>query len=725
MSTTIKLRRSAVPGRVPTVEQLELGEIAINTADGKLYFKQYDPIANTETILDASTNLDPNAILDLLKTVDGPGSGLNADLLDGQTGSYYLDWDNFTNTATGVLAGTYGSASQVPVFTVDADGRLTSANTVSVAGVSNVYWTTANTTYTIETADGGKFDTLINSFNNLNVTNDIIVGGLVDGRDIAADGAKLDLLEDGLDLTLVGKVTGFASSNTGVMTLSTELEDTGVIAGIYGSSTAIPVFTVDADGRLTSANTVAVAGVDNFSYTIANNTITLATGDGSTFNVKTSTAVQLTGKVTGSAVSDTGTVSILTELANTGVTPGVYGSSTAIPVLTIDEDGRVTLASTASVSGVENFFWTTANNTLVLETGDGTSYNVLMSAFGDITANTVNGRDITADGLKLDGIEVGATADQTPAEILAALLTVDGDGSGLDADKVDGYDAAGLLDEAANNASNLIGNGNVLINGVNGVSGSGSFNLNDANNHVITLEHADTSSVTNSFTGGGIVFSGITFDTFGHTQSITTRNLDDRYYTEIELDNGQLDNRYYTETELNNGQLDNRYFTENELTNGVLDTRYYTETELNNGQLDNRYYTESEADAKFVDVTGDTMTGDLTIQANLYLNHSTFVSTETVTTTTSAVTLYAFPTTSFGSAEIIITATRGNDRHMTKLLITHDGSTAIATEFGTVFTNTELADFEVAVIGPVLTLQATPNSALSTSFKITGTLVTA
>lgn len=40
MATTIKLKRSAVPGNVPTTAQLQLGEIAINTYDGKLYIKK-------------------------------------------------------------------------------------------------------------------------------------------------------------------------------------------------------------------------------------------------------------------------------------------------------------------------------------------------------------------------------------------------------------------------------------------------------------------------------------------------------------------------------------------------------------------------------------------------------------------------------------------------------------------------------------------------------------
>jgi len=38
--STVKLKRSAVPGRVPTTGQLELGEVAINTHDGKMYLKK-------------------------------------------------------------------------------------------------------------------------------------------------------------------------------------------------------------------------------------------------------------------------------------------------------------------------------------------------------------------------------------------------------------------------------------------------------------------------------------------------------------------------------------------------------------------------------------------------------------------------------------------------------------------------------------------------------------
>jgi hypothetical protein len=36
----IKLKRSSVPGKIPTTEQLNLGEVAINTHDGKMFFKR-------------------------------------------------------------------------------------------------------------------------------------------------------------------------------------------------------------------------------------------------------------------------------------------------------------------------------------------------------------------------------------------------------------------------------------------------------------------------------------------------------------------------------------------------------------------------------------------------------------------------------------------------------------------------------------------------------------
>lgn len=40
MAQTIKLKRSAVAGKVPTTSDLALGEVGINTWDGALYMKR-------------------------------------------------------------------------------------------------------------------------------------------------------------------------------------------------------------------------------------------------------------------------------------------------------------------------------------------------------------------------------------------------------------------------------------------------------------------------------------------------------------------------------------------------------------------------------------------------------------------------------------------------------------------------------------------------------------
>lgn len=50
MSSTIKIKRTSTASSVPGISDLELGELALNTNDGKLFFKKDDGTASIETI---------------------------------------------------------------------------------------------------------------------------------------------------------------------------------------------------------------------------------------------------------------------------------------------------------------------------------------------------------------------------------------------------------------------------------------------------------------------------------------------------------------------------------------------------------------------------------------------------------------------------------------------------------------------------------------------------
>ena len=74
------------------------------------------------------------------------------------------------------------------------------------------------------------------------------------------------------------------------------------------------------------------------------------------------------------------------------------------------------------------------------------------------TTGTVDGRDVSADGTKLDGIEAGATADQTNAEIRAAVEAATDSNVFTDADhtKLNGIETGATADQTASDIKTLI-----------------------------------------------------------------------------------------------------------------------------------------------------------------------------------------------------------------------------------------------------------------------------
>ena len=168
-----------------------------------------------------------------------------------------------------------------------------------------------------------------------------------------------------------------------------------------------------------SANTLVVAidGViqtapENFSLSGTTITFTSAPDNGSNVTVRhlgfrtTSTVTALTagsvttteladGSVTNAkivSVANTKITGVLTaaQLANTAVTPAVYGGATAVPVLTIDQQGRITSASNVSVTATSNGMFTYVSSAIgALPDTGGTITPIKILGQIQTTANTL------------------------------------------------------------------------------------------------------------------------------------------------------------------------------------------------------------------------------------------------------------------------------------------------------------------------------------------------
>ena len=96
------------------------------------------------------------------------------------------------------------------------------------------------------------------------------------------------------------------------------------------------------------------------------------------------------------------------------------------------------------------------------------------------------------------------------------------------------------------------------------------------------------------------------------------------------------------------------------------------------------------------------------------------------TTSTTQTSAYAFAIATYHGAELVITAndTVAGERQIVKLIVTHDGTTAIATEYASIFTGTSaLASFDVDINSGNVRLLVTSASANNTDYVINATLL--
>ena len=405
---------------------------------------------------------------------------------------YYSITDNVNfEVGLGTYASSGGTITRTTVFT---SSNSNSAVNWGV-GTKNIFLTYPADKAVIEDAS-----------DNVTIGNNLVVGGTVDGRDVATDGTKLDTVETNADVTDTANVTSAgaamkANNLSDLPNKSTSRTNLGVAIGsnvqayssvlqnttasfLTADETKVDFITVtqavDLDQMETdiaalengmvykgdwnagsgsfpgsgSAQTgwfyyVSGAGtVNGISFTVGDNIV--ATTD----NASTSTYASNWSKhdqtdAVQAVVGLTGSIAKGSLLSALNVEDGADVTDTT----------NVTSAGALMDSEVTNLAQVKAFSSSDYATAaQGTTANAALpkaggAMTGAITTNsTFDGRDVATDGTKLDGIEAGATTDQTNAEIRAAVEAATDSNVFTDADhtKLNGIEASADVTDTAN-----------------------------------------------------------------------------------------------------------------------------------------------------------------------------------------------------------------------------------------------------------------------------------
>ena len=237
----------------------------------------------------------------------------------------------------------------------------------------------------------------------------------------------------------------------------------GDVGRVYvgtGSANIAQAKKSEVDSAVSTTN--AHIGSVNNPHAVTKAQVGLSNADNTSDNVKNvlsatkwtaARTITLSGDVSGSvSVDGSANVTMSTTIQPNSValgtdTTGNYmvgiTAGSGISVSHTQGEGSTATITNSAPNVTTDITTTHTSTNVVVNSSDGTDGTI------NAATQTLAGVMSAADKTKLDGM-IGASGEQTASEILTLLKTVDGSGSGIDADLLDGQEGAYYL-----NASNL------------------------------------------------------------------------------------------------------------------------------------------------------------------------------------------------------------------------------------------------------------------------------
>ena len=262
MANIIRIKRRAT-GAAGAPTSLQNAELAFNEVDNVLYYGKgtggaggtattVDPIGGfgaflaltgDQTVSGVKTfnstivgNIDTASKLLTARTVDITGDATWQVTFDGSSNVTSA----LTLANTGVTAGTYGSATAIPTFTVDSKGRLTAAGTVSVATVLNIAGDTGTDGISLLsdtfTVTGGDGVTTTVGTNAVTIDADATIARRADTHYIGTTAVALNRTSANLALTGITSITLPGSTSGTAQIIPTAAAGTGTVITLPASS---------------------------------------------------------------------------------------------------------------------------------------------------------------------------------------------------------------------------------------------------------------------------------------------------------------------------------------------------------------------------------------------------------------------------------------------------------------------------------------------------------